>query len=111
MVSFGPYPAVVRDWHDGDTCHIDVDLGFGIHATGFSCRVYGINAPELSTPEGKPSKLMAETICPPMTKVEVVSYGWDKYSGRFDGAIRLPDGRDFGAEMVDAGQAVWKAYS
>jgi endonuclease YncB( thermonuclease family) len=108
-VNFGPYPAVVRDWHDGDTCHIDLDLGFGL-ILSLSCRIYGINAPELSTPEGKPSKLMAETICPPGTSVSVVSHGWDKYGGRFDGTIRLPDGRDFANEIVNANQAVWKTY-
>ena len=27
--TFGPYPAVVTDWHDeSDTCHANLDLGF-----------------------------------------------------------------------------------
>jgi hypothetical protein len=52
-MNFGPYPAVVRDWHDGDTCHIDVDLGFGL-ILSLSCRIFGINAPELSRPRARP---------------------------------------------------------
>lgn len=111
---FGPYPALVRDWRDGDTCHVDLDLGFGVILSArdldgramLSCRVYGINAPELPTDAGKAAKLAAETICPPGTKVFVVSHGWDKYGGRFDGTLTLPDGSDFAARMLAAGQAV-----
>jgi endonuclease YncB( thermonuclease family) len=109
LVNFGPYPAVVRDWHDGDTCHIDVDLGFGL-ILSLSCRIFGINAPELSTPEGKAAKLTADALCPPGRRVSVLSHGWDKYGGRFDGTITLPPEIDFAAAMVDAEQAVWKAY-
>lgn len=111
---FGPYPGVVRDWHDGDTCHIDVDLGFGEFLSSHdldghpvvSCRVYGINAPELGTPAGREALASALTFCPPGTRVTVTSHGWDKYGGRFDGTITLPDGSDFAALMLAAGQAV-----
>ena len=100
------YPAVVTSWHDGDTCHIDLDLGFGVHEESFSCRIYGINAPELSTDAGKAALAYALKICPNGTNVTVVSHGWDKYGGRFDGSLTLPDGSDFGKAMLDAGQAV-----
>jgi endonuclease YncB( thermonuclease family) len=49
--TYGPYPAAVADWHDGDTAHLDVDLGFGL-VLSLACRCYGINAPELSAPTG-----------------------------------------------------------
>lgn len=111
---FGPYPGIVRDWHDGDTCHVDLDLGFGVILSAHnldghplvSCRIYGINAPELATAPGKASLAYAQQLCPPGTAVTVVSHGFDKYGGRFDGSLELPDGRDFGELMLAAGQAV-----
>ena len=111
---FGPYPGVVRDWHDGDTCHVDLDLGFGILLNSHdldghpvvSLRVYGINAPELGTPTGREALAYALTVCPPGTRVIVVSHGWDKYGGRFDGSIALPDGSDFATLMLNSGNAV-----
>ena len=105
MATFGPYPAVVASWHDGDTCHVDVDLGFGIHSTGFAARIYGINAPELNTEAGKDALHYAALLCPAGTAVTILSRGWDKYGGRFDAEIRLPDGRDFARAMVEAGHA------
>jgi endonuclease YncB( thermonuclease family) len=104
----------VVDWHDADTAHIDVDLGFGQIAAAYtiegrpqlSCRVYGINAAELGTSEGKRALAYVTALCPPGTVVSVVSHGWDKYGGRWDGSIMLPDGRDLATVMLDAGQAV-----
>lgn len=103
---FGPYPGVVLSWHDGDTCRVDVDLGFGIHATAFNLRVYGINAPELNTDAGKLARDFAAVLCPPGSRVLIMSRGWDKYGGRFDGEITLPDGQDFARQMVAGGHAV-----
>jgi endonuclease YncB( thermonuclease family) len=112
--TFGPYPAIVRDWHDGDTCGLDIDLGFDhtIVTKSFddsrrlACRIYGINAPELATAAGKAALAYAQTLCPPGTLVTVTSHGWDKYGGRFDGEITLPDKRSYGQAMIDAGMAV-----
>ena len=105
MAVFGPYPAVVTDWHDGDTCHANLDLGFALFLYGhdldgkpvLSCRVFGINAPELA---------YAQELCPGGTHVTVVSHGFDKYGSRADCTITLPDGRDFGVAMLAAGHAV-----
>jgi endonuclease YncB( thermonuclease family) len=110
---FGPYPAVVTDWHDADTCHVNLDLGFSVFLYGhdldgkpvLSLRAWGINAPEIATPEGKDALAYAEQLCPPGTHVTIVSHGYDKYGGRFLGTIALPDGRDFGSAMVAAGFA------
>ena len=112
-MNFGPYPAVVTDWHDGDTCHVNLDLGFAVYIYGhdldgkpiFSCRVLGINAPELATDAGKAALATAQKLCPPGTHVSVVSHSFDKYGGRFDGAITLPSGVDFATAMVAANQA------
>lgn len=113
-MNFGPYPARVVDLHDGDTVRLDVDLGFGFMATAkdfdgkttLSCRVYGINAPELSTVAGKAALAYAMTVLHPGDRVTVLSHGWDKYGGRFDGTITLADGTDFAGLMLAAGQAV-----
>jgi endonuclease YncB( thermonuclease family) len=91
-----------------------VDTGFGNIEASYdldghprlSCRVWGINAPELSTAEGKAALAYALELCPPGTRVTVVSHGWDKFGGRWDGSITLPDGSDFGQRMLAAGQAV-----
>lgn len=104
MTTFGPYPAVVADVHDGDTMTLTIDLGFDI-SLRTKCRCYGINAPELATAEGKTALAYALTLIKPGDKCIVASHGWDKYGGRVDGAITLADGRDFGVAMVTAGHA------
>jgi len=102
--TYGPYPATVAGWHDGDTCHLDVDLGFGL-VIGLSCRCYGINAPELATPTGPAARDFAASLAPAGSAIEVSSHGWDKYGGRFLGEIFLADGRSFSAVMIGAKQA------
>jgi endonuclease YncB( thermonuclease family) len=114
MTMYGPYPGVLRSWIDGDTARVDLDLGFALylHATDLegkpvmSARIYGINSPEMNTLEGKAAKLYAEGICPPGTRITVLSHGWDKYGGRFDASITLPGGQDFATLMLAAGHAV-----
>lgn len=111
---FGPYPARVVNVHDGDTISFDIDLGFGFNLTArdwagkpqLSCRVYGINAPELATTAGKAALAFAQTLLKPGDLCTVTSHGWDKYGGRFDGTVKLPDGRDFAGLMLSSGNAV-----
>jgi endonuclease YncB( thermonuclease family) len=114
MSTFGPYPARVVNVHDGDTLTLDIDLGFDHLIAGqdwngktrIACRVFGINAPELSTPAGKAALAYAQTLLKPGDLVTVVSHGWDKYGGRFDGEVKLSSGVDLGTEMIAAGHAV-----
>lgn len=112
---YGPIRAKVVGMHDGDTVSLDLDLGFGMYLlarnpftgeSNLSCRVFGINAPELSTQAGKDALAYALSILPIGTVVEIKSHGWDKYGGRFDGEITLPDGSDFGQTMISSGHAV-----
>ena len=111
---FGPYPARVAGVHDGDTIMLDIDLGFDHLISAFdwngstriSCRVFGINAPELSTAAGKTARTFAQTLLPVGSNCMVSSHGWDKYGGRFDGTITLSNGQDFAALMVASGNAV-----
>jgi len=113
-MDFGPYPARVVNVHDGDTVTLDIDLGFDhlISGTDFdgktrlACRIFGINAPELSTTPGTDALDFARGLLKPGDRCQVVSHGWDKYGGRFDGTITLADGRDFAATMLAAGHAV-----
>src|SRR5881397_1390266 len=48
------YTAWVTKFVDGDTIHCGIDLGMDV-ATQQTLRFYGINAPEMSTAEGKVS--------------------------------------------------------
>lgn len=127
MATFGPYRATVAGIHDGDTIYVDVvlvpsrlhrhtpdvDLGFNVHLVDRqgvilehqSVRLYGCNAAELNTIEGKAALAYLETLLHVGDVVTLVSYGWDKYGGRIDGTIRLPDGRDLTETMIAAGQA------
>lgn len=50
------YAAQLIDVHDGDTIHLDIDLGFHTWRRGERYRLARINAPELSTPEGRPAR-------------------------------------------------------
>jgi endonuclease YncB( thermonuclease family) len=111
---YGPYPARVVAIHDGDTITFDLDLGFGVRLPGQSwtgktmlaCRVYGINAPELGTPEGQAALAYARTLLAPGDLCQVTSRGWDKFGGRFDGTVTMPGGGDFAGAMLGAGHAV-----
>lgn len=105
MTDFGPYSGVVDKVHDGDTIDVKLDLGFDL-TVYCRCRVYGINAPELSTQAGKDARDFAQGILPVGTVVKVVSKGWDKYGGRTDATIEMPSGQDFGQAMLAANQAV-----
>jgi len=103
--TFGPYPGVVDHVHDGDTIDVRLDAGFDLTIYA-RVRVYGINAPELTTDAGKQARDYAQQLLPAGAAVRVVSHGWDKYGGRVDGDIALPDGSDFGQQMLATGHAV-----
>lgn len=48
---------------DGDTLHVEVDLGMNIR-TDMSLRLYGINAPEKDTQAGRDAKEVLELLLP-----------------------------------------------
>lgn len=117
MEVYGPYKAIVRDIHDGDTVGLDIDLGFAQSVltknaiTGkrqMSCRLYQCFAPELNTDAGKLSLQYLLSILPLGAVVEVTSYGWDKYGGRFDGVIIFNE-VNINEQMVAAGYATLTA--
>lgn len=52
MASKRTFPALLLSVRDGDTIHCDIDLGFNVKLSNVSCRLLGLNTPELPTPEG-----------------------------------------------------------
>lgn len=98
------YSAVVVRVVDGDSVLLDLDLGFYIRAR-LSCRLAGVNAIELSDPGGSEARTYLARLLPVGTVVRVASLNADKYAGRFDGRIALPDGRDASEAMVADGYA------
>lgn len=119
---YGPYYAKVTDEHDGDTIGLDIDIGFKHSILAFnplsgkrqfSCRLWGINAPELSTQEGKDALAWLKTVLAVGTKVVVISKDWDAYQGRYDGVVWLGEDESAASinqQMVDSGHAVYKTY-
>jgi micrococcal nuclease len=57
------YLATVNRVVDGDTCVLDVQLGFHLQIQ-LTVRLYGLNAPEASTPEGKQAKAWLDKMLP-----------------------------------------------
>jgi micrococcal nuclease len=117
-MSAGPsytYSAVVARPVDGDTLIVDVALGFWLTIRLY-CRLLartssgwiGMNARELNAPGGREAAAFLALLAPAGTPLLVTSIQADKYAGRFDGLVTLPDGRDLGALLVDTGfAAAW----
>lgn len=93
---------------DGDTLNVGVDLGMNV-AINTTLRLYGINAPELSTPEGVAAKAWAVTWfqqhCPAgRFTIQTQRDTTEKY-GRYLATVIAPDGANFNTDIVAAGQA------
>lgn len=97
---------------DGDTMNVVVSLGLDISIGPVTLRMYGINAPEVSTAAGRAAKVWAiawfTQHCPNGTyTIQTVKSGVDrdKY-GRYLATIIAPDGAVYNTDAVTAGQAV-----
>lgn len=122
------FTAVVTHIHDGDTVSLDIDLGqyvagkadktYGFHIyrqanhlhLHNATRLYGINAPELATPEGKEAQLKLVEHLPIGSIVQLRSWPMhaDKYGrvlGRLILDFRTMDATDVNQWMVDEGYA------
>jgi micrococcal nuclease len=75
---------------DGDTLHLDVDLGFDSRIST-SCRLDGIDTPEMKTPAGKVAKARLEALLPVGTELvmQTVKDNREKY-GRYLTTIFFP---------------------
>lgn len=108
--------------HDGDTLrvdldmhigtrHIDVDLGFDLHVAARrlrlreDVRLFGCNARELAAPGGPEARDHLASLLPVGEWVTVQTIKPDKFGGRYDAKITLPDGRDVTAVMCADGYA------
>ena len=87
------YKAKVISVTDGDTIRLDIDLGFSIIMRNTPVRLLGINAPEISTPEGVVSKTYLKELLPLGTSVTLQSHKdkSEKY-GRILGTIMVKSG-------------------
>ncbi len=108
-MSIRSYPCKVVRVVDGDTVVVAIDAGFRISVT-HAVRLSDVNAPEMSTPEGRPAKDFVTAWC------DVLTGEWpftlechgpdsrDKY-GRWVGDI-LKGEESLSAALLAAGQAV-----
>ena len=95
---------------DGDTVWVRVDLGFRIYRD-VNLRVDHINAPEMKTPEGKPSKEFAMTWFIPGRKLVISTQqdpgSYDRYTTDLTDAAT---GETFSKFMLDNKMAVPYIY-
>ena len=108
------YRCMVLRVIDGDTVDVGVDLGFNIHFKN-RFRLFGIDAPEKNTPEGKAARDYLVTMMPPGSDLLVTTekdktekYG--RYLGTFSSLETAFDSKSINQLMVEAGHAVERVY-
>lgn len=111
-----PIPARVTQVIDGDTFWV-VFL-YGATADGSSAgvpfkikiRLPDVNAPELNTQEGQHVRDVVKSLIEnKIVTLEILR--WDKYGGRLDGRITLPDGTDLSSYLISNNLAKAHIYS
>src|SRR6476646_4226695 len=86
--------------------YADAGLGMSISLTGWSIRFYGLNAPEINSPDpaiktlGLACRDYLKTLVGPGQWLSVTSMGFDKYGRRIDGVPITEDGKDLCALML-----------
>lgn len=110
----GPFVALVLSVTDGDTIKVRVPAWSGTPFETIALRVDGIDTPESTRQmakcdrelrEGGEAKAYARSLIKPQDLFQFTFHGFDKYGGRIDAGITLPDGRDFATVMIAAGHA------
>lgn len=102
------YAAMLLPGHDGDNVRADVDLGCDAWLMGVSVRLAGGNARELADPGGPEAVANMRAAAPPGARVLLRSLKDDKYGGRLNGRIVMPDGADLTDRLVAGGwMAPW----
>ena len=103
-------PAVVDYHFDGDTFSAQVNLEQDIAIT-VRVRLINVDTPEMNG-QCKAEKIMAQSakdllisIIPKGTVVDLQNIKDDKYLGRINANVILPDGRDAGKILIDTGLA------
>lgn len=90
---------------DGDTLRVDIDLGFDTWLHNRSVRLLGCNARELSEPGGREARENLATLLPVGSPVVIHTVKDDKYGGRYDAQVLLPDGTNLVERLVRDGWA------
>ncbi len=85
------YEGIVVRVYDADTITVDLDMGMRIWQRGVRVRLAGVNAPELSTPEGQVARNAVQQLMPLGTTVSIISHRFEKY-GRLLGVLVLASG-------------------
>lgn len=108
------YNAKCIDCYDGDTCKLNIDLGFGITIGKKSCRLFGIDTPELrgGTDEQKQkAKEARDFLRDQILDKDVVLYTLKDKEGKYGrllGIIIIKDGDNLiniNQLMIDRGYA------
>lgn len=116
------WTATVTNVHDGDTISVTIDLGatahggdkdYGFHIYRESnrlvmhadIRLLGCNAAELAAPGGVEARDHLLEVMPLGTVVRLSTESPDKYGGRYDATVTLPDGRDLVSLLAATGWA------
>lgn len=97
------YKANVIRVIDGDTVKLSIDLGFRVFWTS-NCRLADINAPEMSTKEGKLSKAHLQTLLSEGEEVTIESKKLDKYGRPV--VFIIKNAEDIGDNMLSSNHAV-----
>ncbi len=111
------YKAKVVDVYDGDTCRVDIDLGFNTLLKNEKIRLYKINAPEVTGEQkenGKKSRdFLKELILNKTIFVETIKDKQEKY-GRYLAIIWLENESgnivNINHLLVENGFAEFKEY-
>jgi micrococcal nuclease len=98
------YKAKVIRIVDGDTLHLEVELGFDVTRKD-SFRLYGLDAPELNTDAGKAAKVwLAEALTQGVLIITTHKDDREKY-GRYLATLWI-DQKNVNEAMIAAGHAV-----
>ena len=103
------YKANVINVYDGDTCRVDVELGFGVVLKNQAIRFYGINAIELRDENGKKARDYLKSLI--LNKDIILETHKDKKGkyGRWLGTLYI-DGLNVNEDMVNKKYAIFKEY-
>lgn len=98
------FPATLVRMRDADTYEVKINLGWRVMLEREPVRLDNVSCAEKNTPDGQKAIAYAATLVAPGQTVTVSSARFDieKY-GRTLGRIALPDGRDLGTLLMEAG--------
>lgn len=100
------FTGIVWDVIDGDTISVLLNLDVFDQWLMRRFRLLGCNTREIREPGGIEARDHLAELLPRGTTVRVTSVRLDKYGGRYDAIIGLPDGRDLTSVLIAEGWAV-----